>query len=141
MSEFDKWWEYHRDAKDSLNFHDAKYVYESQQAKIDEIQRKYDAMYNAFIVTDDCRKEWYESYMSARKERDDLQAKYDELNNRATGIALDQMTTAKLNYELQGRIDEAMDYIAESGGVNLTSEIALNYILKGNKDENRKRII
>ena len=38
--------------------------------------------------------------------------------------------------ELQGRIDEAMDYIAESGGVNLTSEIVLNHILKGNKDEN-----
>ena len=38
--------------------------------------------------------------------------------------------------ELQGRIDEAMDYIAESGGVNLTSEMALNHILKGNKDEN-----
>ena len=94
VSEFDDWWEYHRDAKDSLNFHDAKYVYESQQDKIDE-----------------------------------LQAKYDELNNRATGIALAQMTTAKLNYDLQGRIDEAMDYIAESGSVNLTSEIALNHIL------------
>lgn len=37
--------------------------------------------------------------------------------------------------ELQARIDEAVDYIAESGGVNLTSEIALNNILKGNKDD------
>ena len=106
-----------------------------QQTKIDELEKKYDAMYNAFIVADDFRKEWHESYMIARKERDELQAKYDELNNRATGIALDQMTTAKLNYELQGRIDEAMDYIADSGGVNTTSEIALNHILKGNKDD------
>ena len=80
---------------------------QSQQAKIDELKKKYDAMYNAFIVADDCRKEWYESYMSARKERD----------------------------ELQVRVGEAVDYIAKSGGVNLTSEIALNYILKGNKDE------
>lgn len=80
---------------------------QSQQDKIDEIKKKYDAMHNAFIVADDCRKEWYESYMSARKERDELQA----------------------------RIDEAVDYIAESGGVNLTSEIALNNILKGNKDD------
>lgn len=37
--------------------------------------------------------------------------------------------------DLQGRIDEAIDYIAESGVVNLTSEIALNHILKGNKDD------
>ena len=75
-------------------------------------------------------------YMQSQQDKiDDLQAKYDELNNRATGIALDQMTTAKLNYELQGRNNEAVDYIAKSGGVNLTSEIALNDILKGNKDE------
>ena len=38
--------------------------------------------------------------------------------------------------ELQARIDEAVDYVVESGGVNLTSEIDLNDILKGNKDEN-----
>ena len=69
MSDFNDWWEHHKDARDSLNFYDAKYVYESQQAEIDE---------------------------------------------------------------LQARIDEAIDYIAESGGVNLTSEIALNDILKGN---------
>lgn len=83
-------------------------VIEMNQDKIDELKKKYDAMYNAFIVADDFRKEWHESYMSARKERD----------------------------ELQVRVGEAVDYIAESGGVNLTSEIALNYILKGNKDEN-----
>ena len=78
-----------------------------QQAKIDELKKKYDAMYNAFIVADDFRKEWHESYLSARKDRDELQA----------------------------RVDEEVAYITESGGVNLTSEIALNDILKGNKDE------
>lgn len=48
----------------------------------DELQKKYDAMYNAFIVADDCRKEWHESYMSARKERDELQGRIDELKKR-----------------------------------------------------------
>ena len=52
-------------------------VIEMNQAKIDELKKKYDAMYNAFIVADDCRKEWHESYMSARKERDELQGRID----------------------------------------------------------------
>lgn len=46
--------------------------------------------------------------LSQQTKIDELQAKYDELNNRAIGIALDQMTTAKLNYELQVRIDWAI---------------------------------
>ena len=37
------------------------------------------------------------------------------------------------NQKLQGRIDEAVEYVLESGGVNLTSEDALNCILKGIK--------
>lgn len=45
------------------------------------------------------------------------------------------MSARKERDELQARVSEAMDYIAESGGVNITSEIALNYILKGNKNE------
>ena len=67
------------------------------------------------------------------------QAKIDELNEkhseekRILHNVID-MNQTKID-ELQGRIDEAMDYIAESGGVNLTSEMALNHILKGNKDE------
>lgn len=46
------------------------------------------------------------------------------------------MSARKERDELQARINEVVDYIAESGGVNITSEIALNDILKGNKDEN-----
>lgn len=38
----------------------------------------------------------------------ELRKKYDNLNNRATGIVLSQMDTAKLNYELQCRIDEVL---------------------------------
>lgn len=34
-------------------------------------------MYNAFVVADDCRKDWHESYIGARKERDELQARID----------------------------------------------------------------
>lgn len=37
------------------------------------------------------------------------------------------------NQKLQGRIDEAVEYALESGGMSLTSEDALNCILKGNK--------
>ena len=115
MSSFDNWKdEYGLQSEPNYSEHtekDCKSAFEagqqSQQDKIDELKKKYDAMYNAFIVADDCRKEWHESYMSARKECD----------------------------ELQVRVGEAVDYIAESGGVNLTSEIALNHILKGNKDD------
>lgn len=83
-------------------------VIEMNQAKIDELKKKYDAMYNAFIVADDCRKEWHESYMSARKER----------------------------YELQGRIDGALSHLdlacPESWGCCVEQAIG---ILKGSKDE------
>ena len=71
------------------------------------------------------------------------QAKIDELQKLRSldEMAINQLAQANQVWqikcdELQGRIDEAMDYIAESGGVNLTSEMALNHILKGNKDEN-----
>ena len=81
---------------------------QSQQVKIDELKKKYDAMYNAFIVADDCRKEWHESYMSARKGRDELQA----------------------------RIDGAMKYIEPSDELSHKAYRDLVKILKGNKDEN-----
>lgn len=31
-----------------------------------ELQKKYDAMYNAFVVADDCRKEWHRCYVGIR---------------------------------------------------------------------------
>ena len=80
---------------------------ESQQDKIDELKKKYDAMYNAFVVADDCRKEWHESYISASKERDELQAMIDK--------ALLKLTEKKTMY---------VDIVAETID-----------ILKGNKDE------
>lgn len=65
----------------------------------------------------------------------ELQAKYDELNNRATGIALDQMATAIRNQALQGRIDEALKELELLNYYRTrNSDNAIN-ILKGNKDE------
>ena len=86
----------------------------SQQAKIDELEFKLSSTVNNF--DNSCK-----TIAIHQKFLDDA----DVAN---------KFLTDKID-ELQGRIDEAMDYIAESGGVNLTSEMALNHILKGNKDE------
>lgn len=100
MSEFYRWQEYK--ALSDSEFYIAKESWDYQQSKIDilevqlrgaeeraklaldhknkmvdELQKKYDAMYKAFIVADDCRKDWHESYMSARKERDELVYRID----------------------------------------------------------------
>ena len=84
----------------------AKLTLDHKNKMVDELQKKYDAMYNAFIVADDCRKEWHESYMSVCKERDELQA----------------------------RIDWALRHVVDHGGYDdLTHVIS---ILKGNRDEN-----
>lgn len=55
-------------------FYDQSAEIKNSKLKIEELQKKHDAMYNAFVVADDCRKEWHESYMNARKERDEMQA-------------------------------------------------------------------
>lgn len=82
---------------------------EPQQAKIDELQKKYDAMYNAFVVADDCRKEWHESCINARKDRDELQARVDSAE-KAIMICEEYDHAEKLN--------------------------EIYNLLKGNKDEN-----
>lgn len=48
------------------------------KAEIDELQSKYDAMYRAFTVTDEYRKEWHRCYMGVRKREDELQKRIDE---------------------------------------------------------------
>lgn len=96
-------------------------IWQHQQAKIDELQKKYDAMYNAFTVADDCRKEWHESYMSARKERDELQARIDELQEHSLMLR-----------------EAAKSWFYNEGEKNILISQAddLDRILKGNKDEN-----
>lgn len=69
-----------------------------------ELQKKYDAIHNAFIVADSCRKEWHVSYMSALKERD----------------------------ELQEMVDGALRHVVDHGGYDDLTHV-IN-ILKGNKD-------
>ena len=50
---------------------------QSKQAEIDELQRKYDAMYSAFTYSDDCRKEWHESFMRSKEREDELRKRID----------------------------------------------------------------
>ena len=64
------------------------------------------------------------------------QVKCDELQKKLDCCREENKAHLEKIDELQGRIDEAVDYVSESAGVNLTSEIALNDILEGNKDEN-----
>lgn len=83
----------------------------------------------------DMPKNGYSDQQSQQAKIDELQCKYDDLNNRTTGIALDQMTTAKLNYELQCRIDEALsalDRLQYSSGERIRNDVG--NILKGNKE-------
>ena len=44
----------------------------------DELQNKYDAMYRAFTVADDCRKEWHRCYVGVRQREDELKKRIDE---------------------------------------------------------------
>ena len=88
--------------------------------EVDELQKKYDAMYNAFIVADDCRKEWHESYMSARKDRDELWAMVDATEK--------WIESNKKNIPLS----EWHGYTTEE---YVDADDLLD-ILKGNKDEN-----
>ena len=45
--------------------------------KMDELQNKYDAMYRAFTVADDCRKEWHRCYVGIRQREDELQKRIE----------------------------------------------------------------
>ena len=82
-------------------------VIDIERKKCEELQNKYDAMYRAFTVADDCRKEWHHCYMGARQRED----------------------------ELQKRIDEALHEADESCGVSVDAFVKLNKILKGNAND------
>lgn len=59
----------------------ASFCYEagqqSKQAEIEELQNRYDAMYRAFTVADDCRKEWHRCYVGVCQREDELQKRID----------------------------------------------------------------
>ena len=50
---------------------------QSKQTEIDELQNKYDAMYRAFTVADDCRKEWHRCYVGVCQREGELQKRID----------------------------------------------------------------
>ena len=62
-------------SEDSRALHN---VIDIERKKCEELQNKYDAMYRAFTVADDCRKEWHHCYMGARQREDELQKRIDE---------------------------------------------------------------
>lgn len=90
MKSFDEWFKLHQKEvfKNGQGCFDggyklgAKIAYKagaaSRQAEIDELQKKYDAMYRAFTVADDARKEWHRCYVGARQREDELQKRIDK---------------------------------------------------------------
>lgn len=84
---------------------------QSKQSEIDELQNKYDAMYRAFTVADDCRKEWHRCYVSIRQREDELQKRVKELEliNFDSELHFD---AAKEHIDhLQKRIDEISNHV------------------------------
>ena len=84
---------------------------QSKQDEIDELQNKYDAMYRAFTVADDCRKEWHRCYVGIRQREDELQKRVKELEliNFDSELHFD---AAKEHIDhLQKRLDEISNHL------------------------------
>lgn len=82
---------------------------QSKQAEIDELQNKYDAMYRAFTVADDCRKEWHRCYVGVCQREDELQKRIDEAVNmlaHGEGYGYEQCTRLAINI-LKGNSHES----------------------------------
>ena len=154
MSEFDEWFKaempnshkkVNKERMETVIYSCAEASWNHQQAKIDCMQVKLNGANERAMSLLNHKNRMVDKIQA---KIDELQAKYDELNNRATGVALDQMATAKLNYELQARVDEIVNHVDINfdecrdddqhsywSGYNQAMR-ELNYILKGNKDEN-----
>ena len=115
---------------------------QSKQAEIDELQNKYEAMYRAFTVADDCRKEWYRCYVDIRQREDDLQKNF---NNALKTIGIQQqflddtdgtikIITSQVD-ELQKRIDEVVHILTYTNHASTTLCNELREILKGESNE------
>ena len=101
---------------------------QSKQAEIDELQNKYEAMYRAFTVADDCRKEWHRCYVGIRQREDDLQKNF---NNALKTIDIQQqflddtdgtikIITSQVD-ELQNRIDDLKSFCIKGVESNMLS--------------------
>lgn len=78
------------------------------------MQNKYDAMYRAFTVADDCSKEWHRCYVGIRQREDELQKRVKELEliNFDSELHFD---AAKEHIDrLQRRIDDCIKAMDES---------------------------
>ena len=87
---------------------------QSKQSEIDVLQNKYDAMYRAFTVADDCRKEWHRCYVGIRQREDELQkiVKKLELINFDSEL---HFVAAKEHIDhLQKRIDDAVNCLEQN---------------------------
>lgn len=48
---------------------DEQDVWNHQQSKIEQLEKEKQALHNAFVYMDECRKEWHKAYMSLREEK------------------------------------------------------------------------
>ena len=72
MSSFDKWWNKHNSVKETLMREDARYVYESRQAEIDELQKRVKELE---LINFDSELHFY----AAKEHIDHLQKQLDEI--------------------------------------------------------------
>lgn len=86
-------------------------MFQEQQAKVEEIEHKAglrESDHKALLVKYQATKKCWEDIS---KEKEELQKQVNDLDSRATQYALDEMATAKLNGELQKRVDKAMQIL------------------------------
>lgn len=89
-------------------------VYQHQQSKVDELKLQVAEMKSRL---NDAYTDGQSAMYAARQTKvDDLQKQVTDLDNRATKYALDAMATAKLNAELQKRVDAALKMISINRG-------------------------
>lgn len=78
-SEFDQWWEsegqYHRAGGNEYCRTFAWWAWlnreQSKQSKIEQLERERQALHNAFVYMDECRKEWHQGFMRLHKQKNE----------------------------------------------------------------------
>ncbi|ENU89236.1 hypothetical protein F972_01491 [Acinetobacter sp. CIP 102529] len=101
MRSFKEYWNEHGDVYAMEIAEDA---WDYQQTKVDELKLQVAEMKSRL---NDAYTDGQSAMYAARQTKvDELQKQVTDLDNRATKYALDAMATAKLNAELQKRVDE-----------------------------------
>ncbi|HFX6520104.1 hypothetical protein [Acinetobacter nosocomialis] len=86
---------------------------EHQQRKIDELQAKVEGLQKQLIDQGQRFNEQAQVVKDLEFKNGELQKQVTDLDNRATQYVLDEMATAKVNEELQKRVDKAIQAINE----------------------------